>query len=166
MQAQSVGPKRGVLVLSGAGEPHADSALLRRFVELAGGAQAEIVYIPTAASGIRLPSGFTADLPESGDITPSVRVLETELATLFGVRRVRVLHTRDAAVAASKAFAEPLRTARAVWIGYGNAGRLADIFLGTPVVRELKGVLERGLDFSVMLLSTRISRLPIASSSW
>jgi cyanophycinase len=142
--AQDVGPKSGALVLSGAGEPHGDPAVLRRFVDLAGGAEAEIVYVPTAASGIRLPSGFIAELPESGEITPSVRALESELAALFGVKRVRVLHTRDSSVAASEQFADSLKSARAVWIGYGNAGRLADLFLGTPFARELEGVLKRG----------------------
>jgi cyanophycinase len=131
-------------VLSGAGEPQADSAVLRRFVDLAGGPDAEIIYIPTAASGIRLPSGFTAELPESGEITPSARALDSALTALFGVRRVRLLHTRDSTVARSERFAEPLKTARAVWIGYGNAGRLATLFLGTPALRELRGVLGRG----------------------
>ena len=138
--AQTVGPSRGTLILSGAGEPHGDPEVLRRFVELAGGAQAEVVYIPTAASGIRLPSGFVAQLPESGEIAPSAGALESALASLLGVRRVHVLHTRDAAIASSEAFAESLKRARAVWIGYGNAGRLASLFLGTPVARELQGV--------------------------
>jgi cyanophycinase len=142
--AQAVGPKQGALILSGAGEPHGDPAVLRRFVELAGGPGAEIVYIPTAASSIRLPSGFTADLPESGEITPATAALESELAALFGVRRVRILHTRDSTVAAAEWFAEPVKRARAVWIGYGNAGRLASLFLGTPLMRELAGVLRRG----------------------
>jgi cyanophycinase len=142
--AQTIGPVRGALVLSGAGEPHGDPAVLSRFVGLAGGRDVEILYIPTAASGIRLPSGFTSELPESGGITPSVNALETALAALFGVRRVRILHTRDPAVARSEVFAEPLRNARAVWIGYGNAGRLARLFLGTPLLRELESVLKRG----------------------
>jgi cyanophycinase len=142
--AQGIGPARGTLILSGAGEPHAEPTVLRRFVALAGGPQAEVVYIPTAASSIRLPSGFIAELPESGGITPSVDALESALAGLFGVRRVRILHTRDPAVAASEEFAKPLKNAQAVWIGYGNAGRLAALFLGTPVARELEGILTRG----------------------
>jgi cyanophycinase len=102
------------------------------------------VYIPTAASGIRLPSGFIAELPESGAITPNTQALESELASVFGVHRVHVLHTRERAVAASERFAEPLKDARAVWIGYGNSGRLASLFLGTPFLHELAGVLARG----------------------
>src|SRR4051812_46703208 len=127
--SQTVGPKHGALILSGAGEPHGDPAVLRRFVELAGGPASEIVYIPTAASSVRLPSGFVAGLSDSGDITPSVQALESELAQLFGVRRVHILHTRDSAVAASERFADPLRKARAVWIGYGNYGRLPSLYL-------------------------------------
>lgn len=142
--AQVVGPKQGALILSGAGEPHGDPAVLRRFVELAGGANAEIVYVPTAASGIRLPSGFIAELPDSGVITPGIPALESELAALFHVRRVKVLHTRDRSVAASREFAEPLTHAKAVWIGYGNAGRLADTFLDTLFADELAKVLARG----------------------
>jgi cyanophycinase len=142
--SQTVGPKNGALILSGAGEPHGDPAVLRRFVELAGGPASEIIYLPTAASGIRLPSGFIAELSDSGDIAPSVQALESELAKLFGVRRVRILHTRDPAVAASEPFAASLSNARAVWIGYGNAGRLASLFLGTPLARELAAVLQRG----------------------
>lgn len=142
--AQAVGPRRGALVLSGGGEPHADATVLARFVALAGGPNVDIIYIPSAASGIRLPSGFIAELPESGEITPSREALESALATLFGVRRVRVLHTRNRSVAASEPFSDPLRTARAVWIGYGNAGRLASLYLDTPLQRELSGVLARG----------------------
>jgi cyanophycinase len=70
--------------------------------------------------------------------------LEANLAALFGARRVRLLHTRDTVVARSGAFAAPLGAARAVWIGYGNAGRLASLYLGTPVQRALEGALERG----------------------
>src|SRR3954469_16914150 len=88
--AQTIGPRRGTLILSGAGEPIADSSVVRRFVTLAGGAESEIVYIPSAASSIRLPSGYIAELPDSGGISPDVATLERELAQFFGVRRVRV----------------------------------------------------------------------------
>jgi cyanophycinase len=142
--SRAQGPAKGTLILSGAGEAHADPAVLRRFVDLAGGAGAEILYIPSAASGIRLPNGYTAELPDAGGVSPSVESLEGQLASLFGVRRVRILHTRDASTARSVEFALPLKTARAVWIGYGNAGRLATLYLGTPVQTELEGVLRRG----------------------
>ena len=143
-QGPAGGPRRGTLVLSGAGEPHGDPEVLQRFAALAGGAGAEVVYIPSAATSIRLPSGFIADLPEDGTMTPGVEALEAALAPVLGVGRVRVLHTRDRATAGSPQFAEPLRAAHAVWIGYGNAGRLAALLLGTPVQRALEDVLARG----------------------
>lgn len=117
--------------------------MLARFVALAGGPDAAIIYIPSAASGIRLPSGFIAELPESREITPSKDALESALVRLFRVRQVRILHTRNRAVAASESLAEPLRAARAVGIGCGNAGRLASLYLDTPLRRALADVLAR-----------------------
>lgn len=142
--AQEVGPRTGSLVLSGGGEAHADPAVLARFVELAGGPESEIVYIPTAASGIRLPSGFIAELPENGRIEPGREILEEELRKLFGVRRVHVLHTRDRREADREDFVVLLRRTHAVWIGYGNAGRFMQTFLGTRVQHEIEQVLARG----------------------
>jgi cyanophycinase len=140
----SAGPRDGVLILSGAGEPLGNREVLRRFGALAGGPDAEVIYIPSAASSIRTPSGFVADLPESGEIAPSVELLEQELARILGVRRVRILHTRSRRTSDSEQFVKPLETARAVWIGYGNAGRLMELIGGTRLQRELEGVLTRG----------------------
>ncbi|HKG93195.1 MAG TPA: Type 1 glutamine amidotransferase-like domain-containing protein, partial [Gemmatimonadaceae bacterium] len=67
-----------------------------------------------------------------------------ELARLFGVRRVTVLHTRDRATAERDAFVEPLRRVRGVWLSSGNAGRLIDAYLDTRVQRELEALLARG----------------------
>jgi len=140
----SSGPKSGWLVLSGSGESVANPELLHRFVELAGGPSSEIIYIPTAATGIRTPSGFIADLPNTGEVLPSPAELEIQLARLFGVQRLRLLHTRSRATANSEAFVAPLRTARAAWIGYGNAGRLMQLLGGTLLERELRALLDRG----------------------
>ena len=54
----SAGPERGSLVLTG-GE--FGKGVIERFVALAGGADANFVYVPTAASSLRLPSGFIYD---------------------------------------------------------------------------------------------------------
>jgi cyanophycinase len=140
----SSGPTTGWLVLSGSGEPVGNAELLRRFVDLAGGPSSQIIYIPTAATSIRTPSGFIANLPDTGEIVPSPTELETQLARLFGVERLRLLHTRSRAIANSEAFVAPLRTARAVWIGYGNAGRLMQLLGGTLLERELRALLNRG----------------------
>jgi cyanophycinase len=47
-------------------------------------------------------------------------------------------------VADSEVFVSPLRTADAVWISGGNAGRLAEVYVGTRVVTELKALVARG----------------------
>ncbi|HKG95146.1 MAG TPA: hypothetical protein VKA84_24730, partial [Gemmatimonadaceae bacterium] len=116
----SGGPSRGTLILTG-GEML--PGVRARFAELAGGADAEIVYVPTAASSIRLENGYVYDPPNSG-ANPKTVEFEAELARLFGVRRVTVLHTRDRATAERDAFVEPLRRVRGVWLSSGNAGRL------------------------------------------
>lgn len=54
------------------------------------------------------------------------------------------MHTRDRRVANSKEFGAPLQTASGVWLGAGNAGRLAQAYLGTLTERELRGLLARG----------------------
>ena len=51
----SSGPRRGSLVLTG-GE--FGTGVIERFAALAGGAGASVVYIPSASSGIELPSGY------------------------------------------------------------------------------------------------------------
>lgn len=115
-----------------------------RFVSLAGGSDANFVYIPTAASSIRLPSGFIYEPPDSDIPAANTREFEQELCKLFGVKRITVLHTRSRKTANSNAFVEPLRKANGVWLSYGNSGRLADAYLDTLTHWEIKAVLERG----------------------
>jgi len=120
----SLGPPRGYLVIVGGGE--VGSEITRRLIDLAGGSDAPMVFIPTA---------------EDGDpkITP-----DTTFLAKAGVRHVTILHTRDPKVADTDAFAAPLRTARAVWFEGGRQWRLADAYLNTRTERELFAVLERG----------------------
>jgi cyanophycinase len=47
-------------------------------------------------------------------------------------------------VADSEEFVKPLRTATGVFLGSGNAGRIAQAYLGTRTQQELQGVLDRG----------------------
>lgn len=61
-----------------------------------------------------------------------------------GFEHVVVLHTADAEVAASAEFAEPLKSATAVWISGGVQQRLAKRYVGTPVETELMNLLDRG----------------------
>ena len=136
----SSGPRRGSLVAVG-GDFKTGT---ERFVSLAGGPDANFVYIPTAASSIRLPSGFIYEPPDSDVPAANTREFEQELCKLFGVKRITILHTRNRNTANSKTFVEPLMSANGVWISYGNAGRLADAYLETLTQREIESVLERG----------------------
>ena len=136
----STGPREGSLVIVG-GDFKVGT---ERFVALAGGSDANFVYIPTAASSIRLPSGFIYEPPDSDTPAANTREFEQELCKLFGVKRITILHTRNRNTANTKSFIEPLRTANGVWLSYGNAGRLADTYLGTLTQREIESVLERG----------------------
>ncbi len=115
----------GALVVVGGGE--IGPAIVARFVELAGGKDAEIVAIPTAH-----------DVPDAGER------LAKSLRETFGFERITILHTKDRAEADSEEFVAPLQSATAVWIGGGRQWRLVDSYLGTRTEREIKSVLERG----------------------
>ncbi len=130
------------LVLSGGEYIH--PALRRRFVELAGGPEREFVYVPTASSGIRLATGFEYEPSGADTANPTDRDFERELAQLFAVRRIRLLHTRSRSTANADTFVAALRRADGVWLSGGNAGRLADAYLGTRVETELRALLRRG----------------------
>jgi len=130
----------GTLLLAGGAY---GPGVLEKFAGIAGGSAALLYYIPSASSGLRLPSGFIWSPPEEGDATGNTEAFEAELATLFGVGRVRVLHSRDRS-AWDGPLADSLRGARAVWLSEGNAGRLADLILGTRTERELTQLLIRG----------------------
>lgn len=138
--AQSSGPHRGWLVLAGGAY---GPGVVDRFRELAGGPTASVIYIPSASSGIKLPSGFIWIPPEEPDATKNTPEFEKELAALFGMRQVRVVHSRDAAEWNSDGFVEAIRATAGVWISEGNAGRLASIVLGTRSEKELHQLLER-----------------------
>lgn len=131
----------GAFVLSG-GEPAGEP--LRRFVALAGGPNAKIVYVPTAASGLLLPSRREYIPPDTGIVVDSLGRDAQGFAALLGVARVTLLHTRDRARANSDTFLAPLREATGVWFSGGNAGRLADAYLETRVVDALLALGARG----------------------
>jgi len=141
------GVRAGALILSGAAGGSRESfgaGVLERFVELAGGPEAEFVYIPTASSGIKLDDGFIYEPPDTDTPAPNTEEFERKLATIFGVRRIRILHTRSRATANSESFVAPLRRAGGVWISGGNSGRIASAYLGTLAEREIRAVYKRG----------------------
>ncbi|MBI3682640.1 MAG: cyanophycinase [Acidobacteria bacterium] len=121
-----VGPSKGSLVVVGGGQ--LGSAIVNRFLELAGGPNAPIVFIPTAGEGDNYNHAW----------------LERQFLAKAGAKNVTILHTRDRRVADSKHFAEPITKARAVWFGGGRQWRLVDSYLNTRTHRELWKLLDRG----------------------
>ncbi len=146
--AQAIAPPaKGFFLISGAAGLSHDGfgkGVIDRFVALAGGADANFVYIPTASSGIKLDNGFIYYPPDSDTAADNTQAFEIELAKMFGVKRITLLHTRSRETANSARFVESLRKANAVWISGGNAGRLADAYLGTLTEKEIKAVADRG----------------------
>jgi cyanophycinase len=143
----AAGAGRGALILSGAAGTSRESfgaGVLERFVALAGGPGADFVYIPTASSGIKLDTGFIYTPPDSDTPADNTKEFEQELAKIFGVKRVTVLHTRSRVTANSASFVAPLKRAGGVWISGGNSGRLAATYLGTLTLKAIKAVYERG----------------------
>jgi cyanophycinase len=121
-----VGPERGSLVVVGGNLSSPE--IYARFIELAGGPDAPIVYIPTAGG----EEGYDAFCP----------CLNPWRAN--GATNLTVLHTYDRRIADSEAFVEPLRSARGVFFGGGRQWRLVDAYAGTRTEREIRRVLERG----------------------
>jgi len=119
-----VGPANGSLVIVGGGKIM--PSISARFIELAGGHDAKVVYIPTA-SGDEVLANNAGKPPQ-----------------LFGLKNVTVLHTRDRHVADTEDFAAPLRQATGVWLGGGQQSRLANAYSGTLTLKEIWKVLERG----------------------
>lgn len=143
-QALGGSPSAGWMILSGGGEELAPPDAIEAFRRLAGGPGATIVFIPTASSGLRLPNGQVLDVPQHGSLNSGTAEFERSLATLLGVRRVVILHTRDRREANSAQFTQPILAARGVWISGGNAGRLIDAYLGTRTQNALEQLLDRG----------------------
>jgi cyanophycinase len=145
-QSRQQSPK-GVFLISGAAGLSRDdfgAGVLDRFVTLAGGPNANFVYIPTASSGIKLANGFIYTPPDSDTPADNTHAFEVELAKMFAVRRITILHTRSRLTANQRSFVAPLRQANGVWISGGNSGRLVDAYLGTLTEKEVEAVAQRG----------------------
>ncbi len=122
----TTGPTSGALVVAGGNIK--DIAIFERFLELAGGPDARIVVVPTAAEG-------------------DVNNLKWDYLESFreaGATNLNVLHTRDPAEANTAAFVAPLKDAGGVWFTGGRQWRIADAYLGTLTEKEFRAVLDRG----------------------
>ena len=126
LPGQEVGPENGSLVIVGGAMQ--DPAIVRRFIDLAGGPDAPIVIIPTAGGG--------------EDYDQFYRGLATFRNQ--GARNLTVLHSYDPAEADTDDFVKPLEEARGVWFGGGRQWRLVDAYGGTKTEAAIREVLDRG----------------------
>ncbi|MCF6402638.1 cyanophycinase [Chitinophaga filiformis] len=128
VQADAViGPQKGALIIVGGGKVGPE--IWARFIELAGGPNANIVVIPTAGEDSALATG---------------KSFEKELLQDLGVAQVTVLHTRDLKVANTESFVAPLKKATGIWFPGGRQWKIADAYLHTLAEKEIKAVLTRG----------------------
>jgi len=121
----ATGVQGGALMIVGGGAM--TKQMWQRFVELAGGPEAMVVYVPTADEKPRLE--------DSRD----VRAMKEA-----GAKAVTVLHTTDRDDANRDGFLEPLRRATGVWFGGGRQWRLVDAYERTLTWEAFHDVLRRG----------------------
>ena len=142
LEAQkSSGPQRGTLIVDGGG---AIDEVRRKFVELAGGAKARIVVIPTGPSAIRFGEQNTILDPDAPRDAPEWRAYSAYVKEWLGIDSVVFIHTRDRAIASSDAFVRALKDATGVYLPPGNSGRYAAAYLGTRTQQDLAALLARG----------------------
>jgi len=120
------GPEHGTLIIAGGGKLGAE--VIGRFIQLAGGKEAEIVVVPTADGK-----------PTYGADCDCLKIFKA-----LGATNLTILHTTDRKEADSEAFVAPLRRAKAVWFVGGRQWRLVDSYLGTRTEAEIHNLLARG----------------------
>jgi len=124
--ARPVQATTGALVIVGGGG--STPAIWDRFMELAGGDSAVIVYFPTASAG-------------------DIDTTDNSSLRVWRERRPKsavIMHTRSRDTANTDAFVAPLRRATGVWFGGGVQSRITDAYLGTKTEEALRDVLRRG----------------------
>jgi len=118
-------PNGSLIIVGGGGMP---SGLMQKFVELAGGSDARIVYVPCA---------------EEEDMSKDTQLLRAW--EKMGAKTCSLIHTKDRRIAdRDEAFLEPLKNATGIWFGGGRQWNLADSYYGTQAHRLMKQVLDRG----------------------
>lgn len=126
LSAADVGPDKGTLVIVGGNMQ--DPAIIKRFIDLAGGPAAPIVVIPTAGDADEYDQYYSG-LKQWRD---------------NGATNLTVVHTRDRKVADSEAFVKPINAAQGVFFAGGRQWRLADAYLDTLTHKALNALLGRG----------------------
>ncbi len=122
----TTGPTKGSLVIVGGGRNN--DQVTAKFMELAGGQDAHIVVIPTAAGASTYPDN----------------VGNAGLFRKMGAAKVTVMHTNDPKEANTLAFTKPLESATAVWFSGGRQWRLVDSYKDTKTEKAIWEVLNRG----------------------
>ena len=118
---------KGSVMAVGGGGMGAD--LAKKFVELAGGPDALIVILPTAA-------------PEDSPVLQGLQA--QRMLGRGGATHFKVLTGTKREEVESKEYLETLAKAKGVWFGGGRQWRFVDAYEGTKFEQALKGVLERG----------------------
>ena len=130
--AETLGPTKGALVIVGGGRSGThQSRILGRFIELAGGKDARIVVVPTAAS--------SSEKYDYANHRMAGRIKER-----YKVKQVTIVHTHDRKVADTEAFAKPIGQATGVWFSGGRQWRFTKAYRGTRTEKAFHGVLQRG----------------------
>lgn len=127
------GPANGTLLIVGGGTLDG-SGIYEKFIELAGGKNANFVIVPTAG-GNRANDGELRIYKEE-DVIRSWKER--------GLTNVRMLHTHDPKVANTEQFAQILREANAVWFNGGRQWNIVDSYADTLTYKEFHNVLARG----------------------
>lgn len=127
------GPARGTLVIQGGGSD-AGTGIFETFMNRAGGLNAKIVVVPTAAGNKTRDGQLAVYKPED--------VLATWKSR--GAANVHMLHTHDPNVADTEEFAKVLRDARGVWFNGGRQWNIVDSYANTLTLKEFHKLLERG----------------------
>jgi cyanophycinase len=115
----------GSLVIVGGGT--VPPAILRKFIDLAGGPDAPIVLLPTA---------------QPDPIPP--RYYESIFLERAGAKNIHILPKRDLRDVEAPKNLELLRKAKGVWFGGGRQWRFLDAYEGTKAEPLLHDVLRRG----------------------
>lgn len=122
----------GALIAHGGGNLDKDDAFKEVFFKLAGGANAKLIYIPSAFSDEQLRGN------------QQIHLSHDFVCNRFGLKNVSILHTRDRGEADSESFVTPLMEANAAFITGGRQWRLVDSYLNTRTHKELEKLLHRG----------------------
>lgn len=114
-----------LMIVGGGGMP---DGLMARFVEIAGGKDAKLIYVPCL---------------EEEDATRETGMLQ--LWKAMGVQQCSMIHTKNRVRAnEDDAFLEPLKSATGIWFGGGRQWNLADSYYGTKAHQLMLDVVARG----------------------